>query len=225
MICQCPHCSKKVDVSDMSPGDKATCPYCQRAFLVPEYPMGRPEGHPQASMTQAPKNSRMAIASLVLALIGFLTVFLGLGFFLALVGLILGIAAIRAIRQQPAELSGHGLALAGIITSGFILFVGLMGAISLTAIPILLELRMKAYDASAKSAGLNAKVAQEIWYNEQGGEERGTYTHNLSDLLTVDNTLEQDEFVTFRFGTCNSKGYTFWTEHAKGSGMVFTYTD
>jgi hypothetical protein len=64
------------------------------------------------------KTSGMAIASLVLSICGFCTAGLT-----AIVGLVLGIVSLRAIRKSQGWLKGTGLAIAGISVSGIALFM------------------------------------------------------------------------------------------------------
>lgn len=96
--------------------------------------------------------------------------------------------------------------------------------LSSTTLPNFISFRGQAYDNSAQSAGRNAKLAEEVWYNEQGGP-FPSYTDQLSDLLTVDHNLNDDPNVTFAFGVCNSSGFILWTEHALGTGYQFEYHD
>jgi len=62
--------------------------------------------------TRKVKTSGMAIASLILGIAGFFT--MGLA---ALAGLILGILGLRSIKRSDGELTGNGLAIAGVIIS------------------------------------------------------------------------------------------------------------
>jgi prepilin-type processing-associated H-X9-DG protein len=75
------------------------------------------------------KTSGMAIASLVLGVIGFCGV-------TALVGLILGIISLVKINRSGGRLSGQGLAIAGISVSGFMLLFSIpfMAGLTLPAI-------------------------------------------------------------------------------------------
>ena len=66
------------------------------------------------------KTSVMAIASLVLGVLGFCT--LGLG---GLIGVILGIVALVGINKSAGRLGGQGLAIGGIVVSGTGLIVGI----------------------------------------------------------------------------------------------------
>ena len=64
------------------------------------------------------ETSGTAIASLVLGISGIFTAGLG-----AIVGIILGIIALRAIRRGAGRIKGRGLAIAGILVSGMVLFM------------------------------------------------------------------------------------------------------
>jgi len=75
------------------------------------------------------KTSGMAIASLVLGILGFCGI-------TALVGLILGIVSLGKINRSGGRLSGQGLAIAGICVSGFMLLfsVPFMAGMTLPAL-------------------------------------------------------------------------------------------
>lgn len=79
-----------------------------KAAAVAERPPSRP---PPAYRSTAVQTSGMAIASLVSGIAGW-TLFPLLGSILAIV---LGYAARREIRQQPDQLTGDGLAVAGLV--------------------------------------------------------------------------------------------------------------
>lgn len=83
---------------------------------------------PLPTAAAPPKTSGMAIASLVLGVLGFCGV-------TAVVGLILGIVALLKINRSQGRLTGNGFAIAGICVSGFML---------LFAIPILAGLLLPA---------------------------------------------------------------------------------
>ena len=102
--------------------------------------------------------------------------------------------------------------------------VAIIGILALIAIPNFINLRQKAYDASAKSAGRNAKLAEEVYYNDRE-ESIGSYTSDLDSLLAVDKNLTDDGQVTFVFLSANTSGFTMYTEHHSGSSRQFTYHD
>ena len=73
---------------------------------------------PQQIPPSGVKRSGMAIASLVLGILGLLTCGVG-----SLVGLILGIVSLSAIKKSAGKLAGQGLAIAGIVVSAIVLAV------------------------------------------------------------------------------------------------------
>lgn len=121
---------------------------------------------------------------------------------------------------NPYVLKISGLAL--ILVTAVILFT----AIQLPGFfgPTAYHLRQKAYDASAKSAGRNAKFAEHLFYAKQP-EQSKIYTSDLSQLLVVDSQLIEDPGVTFKFLQASSDGFTFCTSHEEGSGAEFFHTD
>jgi prepilin-type processing-associated H-X9-DG protein len=77
-----------------------------------------------------PKTCGLAIASLICGIVGFCT--LGLS---ALVGLVLGIVAILKIKKSLGQIKGMGLAIAGVVVSGFVIvLIPVMIAILLPAV-------------------------------------------------------------------------------------------
>lgn len=89
-------CSARLEVDERFAGQSITCPDCQRSLPVP------------ASAGPVQRTSWLAIASVILALVGAFTVF---GTLLAAV---LGVVALLGIRAQPQRLAGTRLAVAGI---------------------------------------------------------------------------------------------------------------
>jgi hypothetical protein len=91
-------------------------------------------------------------------------------------------------------------------------------------VPNFISHRGQAYDSSARSAGRNAKLAEEVWYSDQMGA-FPSYTGELDDLLTVDRNLTDDPDVTFTFYFANQTGFTLSTSSFAGTGFEFTYHD
>src|ERR1017187_7512237 len=112
----------------------------QTLASVPEFEAlfaAAPGGAPPLAAPPGPiKTSGMAIASLVLGILGLCGI-------TALVGLVLGIVSLVKINRSGGRLSGQGLAIAGICVSGFMLFfsIPVMAAMLL---PALAQARQKA---------------------------------------------------------------------------------
>ena len=223
MLVACPHCKEKADVSDIAPNTKIACPKCGGEFLTPG---ALPVASAVESQSPAgpPNFSGPAVASLTLGIIGVLTYFIFVGAVFGVAALILGIAALRRIKARRAQLKGRGMAIAGVILGGLSIVLTILLIIAL--IDILgphHRAALASYDHSAQSAGRNAKLAEEIWFNEYEGDTDRQYTDKLFHLLSYDKNLTDDTSVTFIFGACNASGYTFTTIHAVGSKTnVFT---
>jgi hypothetical protein len=98
-------------------------PQFRTAAAPPIPPLAPPSG-------SAPVISGLAIASLVLGVLGIVT--LGLT---GIPGLILGIIALRQINRSPGRLGGTGMAIAGMCVSGvMLLFLPIMAAMLLPAL-------------------------------------------------------------------------------------------
>jgi hypothetical protein len=97
-----------------------------------------------------PRSSGMAIASMVLSIIGILTACFLVGVPLALVGMILGIVAVGQINKRPRELGGKGFAITGIIVGaiGFLPVGALVIAILLPSFGRARELSNRGYCAA-----------------------------------------------------------------------------
>ena len=102
--------------------------------------------------------------------------------------------------------------------------VAIIGILALIAIPNMVQMRKKAFDASAQSAARICRFAQEIYYNSRSLS-NAYYTDSLDDLLTQEKNLTDDPDVTFVILSANSSGFTLYTQHNHGTGRQFTSTD
>lgn len=129
----CPNCGRE------NPDQAARCYVCGADLT-----QGAPE--PQAAwQPQRPQTSGMAIAALVLGILGIFTCGLA-----AIVGLVLGIIALSDISRSRGQLTGRGMAIAGICTSA----AGLALAIGVTTAmlyPVFFRARERARDARCLS--------------------------------------------------------------------------
>lgn len=88
-------------------------------------PPYNPYGIPGYGGQMPPQTSTMAVIALVLGILGLLTFCMCNGI-LGLPGLILGIVAMKEIKASNGTRTGHGLALAGAITGGIGVALGIV---------------------------------------------------------------------------------------------------
>jgi prepilin-type N-terminal cleavage/methylation domain-containing protein len=101
--------------------------------------------------------------------------------------------------------------------------VSIIGVLALIAIPNYQNMRSKAHDASATSAGRVAKLAEELYYQEHHND-GFTYTSHLAHLTQIDRNLDDDAGVTFVWSYAGVSNFTFTTSHQRGT-RTFIYTD
>jgi len=111
------------------------------------------------------KTSGLAIASLVLAVCGFFTCGLS-----AIVGLILGIVGLCAIKKRAEQLKGQALAIAGIVVSAITIvilpFIALMMALLM---PALAGARHQAMTVLSKNNAKQICLATNLYCDENDG--------------------------------------------------------
>ncbi len=151
----CPHCGKEM------PEGSASCPNCSQPIAVQAQA-------PPPAPAAAGKTSGLAIASLVLGILGICSYGL-----LGALGLILGIVSLRKINRSQGQIGGKGLAIAGIATGAATLFLGflLMTAI---AVPNFLMFQKKAKQSEAK-ANLGAIYSAQVSYLVENNSYAATF--------------------------------------------------
>lgn len=111
------------------------------------------------------KTSGLAIASLVLGICGFFTCGLS-----ALVGIVLGIVAIVAIKKRADQLKGRGLAAAGITVSALsFVLVPLMMIMLAILMPTVSRARTHAMAAISLSHAKQLSIAMVMYCNDHDG--------------------------------------------------------
>ncbi len=111
---------------------------------------------------QAKKSQGMATASLVIGVIGVFT--FGLLAVGAVVGLILGVVALKRTSREPSVYGGRGVAIGGIVTNALgVLSIFPLAIVLAIAVPNLLAARRAANEASAIS-GLREIISAESTY-------------------------------------------------------------
>ncbi|MCH8054331.1 MAG: DUF4190 domain-containing protein [Planctomycetes bacterium] len=126
----CPHCQKQMQVEDHLAGQQVSCPSCSQTLTAPGSPPTAPPGTLHAT-TLRERRAGLAIASLVLGIVGFCTVGIA-----GIVGVILGIVALVKAANEPQVDRGRGFAIAGIVTGAvsLLMILPLMVAILLPSL-------------------------------------------------------------------------------------------
>ncbi|MCH8968537.1 MAG: DUF4190 domain-containing protein [Planctomycetes bacterium] len=117
----CPHCQKQMQVEDHLAGQQVSCPSCSQTLTAPGSPPTAPPGTLQYATTLRERRAGLAIASLVLGIVGFCTVGIA-----GIVGVILGIVALVKASNEPQVDRGRGFAIAGIVTGAVSLLSSIM---------------------------------------------------------------------------------------------------
>ena len=135
----CPKCQREI------PDSAPYCAYCGVRFA-----------HPAATAppSSPPRTSGLAVASLILGILGGLVI-------TGLLGLIFGIMALVQIGRSQGRLRGQGLAIAGIVISGLaLLFIPIMAAM---VFPIFMSSRGSARKAVCLSNVKNISLALQMY--------------------------------------------------------------
>lgn len=174
----------------------AQAAYASPYQTVPHQSMSY-QSSPGVYYPQMKKNAGLAVASLVVGIISFLTLsFLGIG---AITGIVLGIAALLKIKKNPAQYGGQGMAIAGLITSALSIMIAVPLAIIMAiALPNLLASRMAANEASAVRLLRTIESSEATYQATSGDGEFGTM-RELADAHLIDSTLASGTKNGYRF--------------------------
>lgn len=111
------------------------------------------------------KTSGLAIASLVLAICGIFTCGLT-----AIVGLILGIVGLVAIKKNAQQLKGRGLAIAGIVVSAIsIIVIPFIAIIMALLMPALTRVQMQGKRMVSLNNARQICLAMHLYYDDNDG--------------------------------------------------------
>jgi len=151
-------------------------------------PLG-PDVPPAPPMTPEAKTSGLAIASLVLGILGLITCGVT-----ALVGLVLGIVGLVSIKNSQGRLKGSGLATAGIAVSGVMIvalpFVSILAGMLL---PALGRARDEARKVRCSSNLKQIGTAANIWLSKHGNMEK--WPPSLKALVDDEIIMEPKVFI------------------------------
>ena len=185
--------------SDVENCKACGAPLGQRSHDLPTPAPVYTSHYDQPEYDEGPKKG-LAIAALVLGIIGFFTVGLvGVG---AIVGIILACVAMSRIKRDPWQYGGRGMAIAALVLNivSLVSFVP-MGIIAAIAVPNLLASRRAANEGSAMSSLRTLASAEMTYQATRGNGKYGT----LSDLAA-------DGLIDAKLATGTKNGYTFLVE-------------
>lgn len=175
----CPGCGSSVVAEDKF------CRVCGRAAFPDSAVI------PASAPVGPGETSGKAIASLLFGLLFLFTPF-------AIAAVIFGHLSLSEIRQSAGRLTGHGMAIAGLLLGyAGVAALPVILIVAAIAIPNLLRARMAANESSAVAAVRTLNVAEEVY--SQTHPATG-YTCALSDLDQVDSTLRSGRKSGYVFG-------------------------
>jgi prepilin-type processing-associated H-X9-DG protein len=176
-----------------------------QAALHGAAPPSLPPAAPVAASAAPPKMSGMAVASLVLGILGMFTCGLT-----ALVGLILGIVAMVKVKNSGGKLGGGGLALAGTIVSG--IFLVMLPLFAAMLLPALAQAKQKAQEINCMNNEKQLALAVIIYSNDHTNHFPPAAT--WCDAIKTSVGSEQ----VFRCPAANSTGRCDYAFNAKFDG-------
>jgi type II secretory pathway pseudopilin PulG len=180
-------CDRCGFVSFASAGDCKQCgnalPGSQAGAGAQHYPVPF-----QAFEGGAKKDAGLAIASLVLGVVGLPTLgLLGVG---AITGIVIGAIALARANQRPPEYGGRGLAIGGIVANGVaLLIIPVIGIVAAIAIPNLLASRRAANEHSALNTIRSLSNDEEIYFHTVGGNQNYGTLAQLNTNGQIDSAL------------------------------------
>ena len=183
--------------SDVEHCKACGAPLSQRSH---DLPSPTPVYNYNESTQQEGSNKGLAIASLVLGIIGFFTIgLIGVG---AIIGIILACMALSKIKRDPWFYGGRSMAIAGLVLNivSLVSFAP-MGIIAAIAIPNLLASRRAANEGAAQSCLRTLHAAEATYQATKGAGNFGT----LSELAA-------EGLIDSRLATGTKSGYKFTVE-------------
>jgi type IV pilus assembly protein PilA len=161
----------------------------------------QPEYHNYQSYSSAysngPLKKGMAVASLVIGILGFFTLgILGVG---AVIGIVLAVMAMGKAKRNPYEYGGQGVATAGLVMNILsVVIVVPVGIIAAIAIPNLLAARRAANEGATISVLRKIHSAEATYQATAGNGSYGTMDQLVSEQL-----------LPMEMGTMQHFGYKF----------------
>jgi hypothetical protein len=173
-LVNCPHCGSAMQLPENVQTATVTCARCHQTFVaenlsLPKASFGSarvsdsilPEAQGSPSMPPAPYTSGKAIASLALGILS-----LVLCMICSIPGLILGMLALREIKQEGEHVGGRGIAIAGLVFNFLGLLLAVVGGaiVFCIAIPNFHEAQVRAKVSRAQADMRSLAVALEAYH-------------------------------------------------------------
>lgn len=196
--------TKCVECGFVGWSDVENCKACgaqlgQRSTNLPSPTPVYNSSYDEPNLNEEPKKG-LAIAALVLGIIGFFTIgILGIG---AIVGIVLACVAMSRAKRDPWQYGGRGMAIAALVLNIVCLvsFVP-MGMIAAIAIPNLMAARRAANEGSAQASLRTLHAAEATYQSTSGAGKFGTL-----------NELAAANLIDLKLATGNKNGYNFTVE-------------
>ena len=184
-------------------------------------------GYNSWNQPQEGQKKGLAIASLVLGILSFMTLgLLGIG---AITGIILAVIAMGKVKREPWKYGGRGMAIAGLTLSIIsVVSVVPIGIVASIAIPNLLAARMAANEGSAIHSLRMISSAQMAYHSnfQKYGTLQELAASNLVDVKLGSGTKNGYQFVVV-LDDANPEGFEVLGVPVayRGSGMRSFYVD
>jgi hypothetical protein len=185
--------------SDVEHCKACGAPLGQRSHDLPSPTPVYNTSYDEPEYDEGPKRG-LAIAALVLGIIGFFTA--GLFLLGAITGIVMACVAMSRAKRDPWQYGGHGMAVAALVLNivALVSFVP-MGIVAAIAIPNLLASRRAANEGSAQSSLRTLHAAEATYQATKGAGNYGT----LSELAA-------ENLIDARLATGTKSGYKFTVE-------------
>ncbi len=158
--------------------------------------------------TSLDKTSGLAVASLILGLLGFFTGCIGVGIILGLIGLVLGIVAVTQIGKPGKPARGTGMAVTGIV----------LGGLSLLVAPLMIGIMLPALGAARQTARQMQSMTQARGIHQASIIHAQGNEHRLADdigVLAVGGFVSADYFLSPMASTSTPHDFDQWPDDQK----------
>jgi type IV pilus assembly protein PilA len=202
---KCPQCGlvnwasaescKRCDLNFTDEGEPEAANWSQPGA---EQQYQHPYGGPYAYSRPQSKSTGLAITSLIVGVMSFLTLgLLGVG---AVVAFVTGIVALKKTRKQPAIYGGEGFAVAGIVLGSIsALMFAYVLLIAAIAVPNLLASRRAANEAAVIASLRKISSAEATYYSTKGLSRWYGTLQDLGERDLIDQALASGTKYGYRF--------------------------